>query len=83
MWTPYFCSCASPQWRAHFFYFEIDLYIYLFLENDLESPIIFVLFLKVNKIRKKILSVTSYLEKAVCEKPNMGSGARLLIGKVR
>ena len=65
------------------FYFENDLYIYLFLENDLESPIIFVLFLKVNKIRKKILSVTSYLEKAVCEKPNMGSGARLLIGNVR
>ena len=35
------------------FYFENDLYIYLFLENDLESPLIFVLFLKGKQNKKK------------------------------
>ena len=38
----------------------------------LESPLIFVLFLRENKIRKKTL--TPYLEKTVCEKPKSGSG---------
>ena len=60
----------------------------LFSENmifrkDLESPLIFVLFLRENKIRKKTLSVTPYLEKMVYGKPKLGSGVRLLIGKVR
>ena len=43
-----------------------------------------VLFLKgkQNK-KKKSLSVTPYLEKVVCEKPDMGSGVTLLIRKVR
>ena len=35
------------------FYFENDLYIYLFLENDLESPLIFVLFLKSKQNKKE------------------------------
>ena len=39
-------------------------------------------FLKVNKIRKKTLSVTPYLEKVVCEKLDWVR-VRLLIGKVR
>ena len=54
-----------------------------FLENDLESSLIFVLFFRENKIRKKTLSVIPYLEKVVYEKSNMGLRARLLIGKVR
>ena len=51
--------------------------------KDLESPLIFVLFLREDKIRKKTLSVTPYLEKTVCEKPKSGSGVKLLIRKVR
>ena len=38
---------------------------------------------RIRKIRKKTLSVTPYLEKTICEKPNLGSGVRLLIRKVR
>ena len=36
-----------------------------------------------NNIRNKTLSMTPYLEKTVCEKPNLGSGVNLLIRKVR
>ena len=45
--------------------------------KDLESPLIFVLFLRENKIRKKTLSVTPYLEKMVCEKPKSGLGGQV------
>ena len=55
----------------------------MIIRKYLESPLIFVLFLKENKIRKKTLSVTPYLEKIVCGKPKLGLGVRLLIGKVR
>ena len=48
----------------------------------MKSPLIFVLFLGENKIRKKTLSVTPYLEKTVCGKPKSDLGVRLLIGKV-
>ena len=54
----------------------------MIIRKDLESPLIFVLFLRENK-RKKTLSVTPYLEKMVYEKPKSGLGVRLLIGKVR
>ena len=38
----------------------------------------FILFyLRENKIRKKTLSVTFYLEKTVSEKTNLGSGVKL------
>ena len=52
-------------------------------ENDLESPLIFVLFLRVNKIRKKTLSVTPYFGKGDLRKTGSGSGVRLLIRNVR
>ena len=55
----------------------------MIFEKDFESPLIFVLFLRENKIRKKILSMTSYLEKTVCGKPKSSLGVRLPIGKVR
>ena len=55
----------------------------MIFRKDLESPLIFVLYLKKNKIRKKTLSVTPYLEKTVYEKPKSGTGVRLLIRKVR
>ena len=54
----------------------------MIFRKDLESPLFFVLFLRENKIRKKTLSVTPFLEKMVCEKPKSGSGVRLLIRKV-
>ena len=47
---------------------ELDFYLKMILfikKNDLESPLIFVLFLKrINKIRKKTLSVTLYFGKS-------------------
>ena len=71
---------------THAFLFDGELTFYLkkiyFLENDLESPLIFVLFWKEqqNKI-KKTLSVTLYLENMVCEKPNLESGLDYLLGR--
>ena len=68
---------CGPRISAHALSLDYELTFYLkkiyFLENDLESPL----------IRKKTLSVTPYLEKMVCEKPNLGSRVRLLIGNVR
>ena len=70
------------------FHSMVQLVFYLFGENmifrkDLESSLIFVLFLRENKIRKKALSMTLYLEKTICGKPSLGSRVRLLVGKVR
>ena len=62
------------------FYLKNDLFI---KKNDLESPLIFVLFLKGKKNKKETLSVTPQLEKVVYEKLSRGLGVRLLIGKVR
>ena len=63
-----------------------NFFIYLvknmIFRKDLELPLIFILFLKENKIRKKTLSVTPYLEKTVCKKPKSSLGVKLLIGKV-
>ena len=41
------------------------------------------IFLRENKIRKKTLSVTDYLEKIVCGKPKSGPKVRLPIRKVQ
>ena len=49
------------------------------LENDLESPLIFILFLKDKQNKKENLSVTPRLEKKVCEKPNTDSGSGYLL----
>ena len=44
--------------------FYLKILFYLLFENDLESPLIFILFFKrVNKIRKKTLSMTPYFGK--------------------
>ena len=50
--------------------------------KNLKSPLTFLLFLRENKIRKKILSVTPYLEKSVYGKPKLSPGVELPIGKV-
>ena len=74
----------NPAFSLDAFPLDDQLAFYLFVvEKDLESPLIFVLFLRENKIRKKALSVTPYLEKTVCEKPKSGPRVRLIIGKVR
>ena len=44
---------------------------------------LFYFFLRKNKIIKKTLSETPYLEKTVYGKSKLGPGVRLLIGKVR
>ena len=84
---PTFWLDAFPLDGETLFLFTYEKSIYC-LENNLESPLIFVLlfifiFLRVNKIRKKTLSVTPHLENGVCEKPNQGSRVRLLVGNVR
>ena len=53
-----------------------------FLEKTWSRHLFLFYFLRKKKIRKKTLSVTPYLEKTVCEKSKLGSGIRLLIGKV-
>ena len=77
---------CGPHISAHALPLDGELAFYLkkiyFLEKDLESQLTFVLFLKGKQIKKKTLSVTPYLEKMACEKPNLGSGVRLLIGNV-
>ena len=80
--------CCGPRILAHALPLDGELASYLkiiyFLENDLESPLIFVLFFKrVKKIRNKTLSVTPYFGKGGLWKTGSGSGVRLLIEKVR
>ena len=49
----------------------------MIFRKDLESSLIFVFFIRENKIRKKTPSVTPYLEKTVCEKPKSGFGGQV------
>ena len=59
---------------------KIDFY-WLF-ENDFESPLIFVLFLKGKQNKKeKPLVWLLILEKAVCEKPDRVRGSGYLSGR--
>ena len=67
-----------------------QLTFYLFGENmifrkrlGVAMYFCFIFFLRENKIRKKTLSVTPYLEKRVYEKPKSSSRVKLLIKKVR
>ena len=49
---PAFRAHAFPtRWRARFLFRKIDFY--LLFENDLESPLIFVLFLKGKQNKKE------------------------------
>ena len=62
--------CCGPRILAHALPLDGELASYLkmiyFLENDLESPLIFVLiFKRVNKIKKKTLSKVTYREGTV------------------
>ena len=66
MWTSYFAPCVPTQRRNYFFIYLVKNMIF---RKNLESQLIFVLFLRENKIRKKTQSVTPYLEKTVCGKP--------------
>ena len=66
---------------------ELDFYLkndFYSLKINLESPLIFVLFLKGKQNKKEKPEVwLLVLEKVVCKKTGSGSGVRLLIGKVR
>ena len=46
----------------------------IIFRKDLESPLIFVFLKRENKIRKKTLSVTPYLENTVCENKDESGG---------
>ena len=63
--------------------FDFEKWFYWLRKIDLESPLIFVLFLKGNKIRKKTLSATPYFGKDDLRKTGSGSRVKLLIRKVR
>ena len=64
------------------FDFDFKKRFYLLKIIDLESPLIFVLFLKGNKIRKKTLSASPYFGKGDLRKTGSGLGVKLLIEKV-
>ena len=51
----------------------------MIFKKDLESSFIFVLFLRDNKIKKKTISVTPYLEKTVYGKPKSSLGSGYLL----
>ena len=82
VWTSHIGSMRSHSMVKLSFYLFMKKLIYC-LENDLESPLIFVLFFfkRVNKIRKKTLSVTPYSKNVVYEKPNRGLGSGYLLGR--
>ena len=66
-------SYCGPCILLNAFPFDDELIFYkkkkiIFLENDMESPLIFVLFLKGKQNKKENPSVTPYLEMTVCEK---------------
>ena len=51
LWTPHFGSMRFPlEWRAQFLFEKL---IYIDYENDLKSPLIFVLFLKGKQNKKE------------------------------
>ena len=56
---------------------------YDLLEKSWSRHLLLLLLLRENKVRKKTLSVTPYLEKTVYGKPKSNSGVRLPIRKVR
>ena len=62
LWTLHFVH-ALTRWGTCFLF---EKYLF-FLENGLESPLILFYFYMENKIRKKTLSVTPYLEMTVYE----------------
>ena len=67
-----------PMARSLFYFFKN-----YFLENDISHHLfLFYFFIRENKIRKKTLNMTSYLEKTDCEKLKSDPGVRLLIRKV-
>ena len=77
LWTPHFGSCVSHSKASSIFIFE--KMIYWLFENDLESPLIFVLFLKGKQNKKEKPQVWLLtLEKVVCEKPDRVRGSGYL-----
>ena len=68
--------------KLEFYFFEKLIFID-YLKNDLESPLIFVLFFKrVNKIRKKNPKCDSlFWKRLVYEKPNRVRGSGYLSGR--
>ena len=83
------CLSMDPVFRLMRFPFddELDFYLknwfILIKKNDLESSLIFVLFLKGKQNKKENPKCDSLFEKGGLWKTGSGSGARLFIGKVR
>ena len=64
LWTPHFGSCVSHSNSANSFFIWK---IFIFLENDLESPFIFVLFLKGKQNKKENLMWLLIWKKHICK----------------
>ena len=79
LWTPHFGSCISTRWRARFLFEKW----FIDYENDVKSPLIFVLFLKGKQNKKENPECDSLFEKGGLWKTRSGSRVRLLIEKVR
>ena len=73
MWTPHFGSVRFPLDGELDSYFEKLIWI----KNDLESPLIFVLFLKGKQIRKKNPKCDSLFWKKWSVKNRIGFGGQV------
>ena len=78
LWTLHFCACAPTRWRTHFFIWK-KLF---FLEKDLESLLIFVLFLKGKQNKKRHPKCNSLFGKNDMWKTKPRFKVRLLIRKI-
>ena len=79
---PAFCSMSSHLMTWLTFYLFDEKYNFFFLKN-LESPLIFVLFLKRKQNKKENFKCNSLFGKPGMWKIESSPGVRLLIGKVQ
>ena len=80
LWAPHFARCVPTWWRNSLFYlFSENL---IFRKRLGVTTYFYFIFEGKNKIRKKNPKCDSWRKKQVYEKLSLGSGIRLLIGKV-
>ena len=79
MWTPYFRLMRFPLDDELDFYLKIDL---LIMKNDLESPLIFVLFLKGKQNKKENPKCDSlFWKRRAVKKSDRVQGSGYLLGR--
>ena len=80
LWTPHFSSCVFNSMTSSIFIWK---WFYLLKKWVGVATYFCFIFKRVNKIRKKTLSVTPYFGKSGLWKTGSDSRVRLLVGKVR